>query len=274
MRMKIKGYLYAAWVVALVCVAVAWYSRSQRRTSPVPPIQETNAIPHRVAVSAARNEPDENDKAVVVERPPVVVDDSSVFQTDEYNAATSKLDDLLDDEDYDALLVETKKLVQHPVAAVRSRVVLALHWAGLKGLDTLTAMLGDPDPDVAKEAFEYWKAAVSEITSDDAKAALLEAAYKVTGDHTDASMLEDILHEFVMFDNERVAAAYLIEMSKQVKNPEHEKMFIEAMDGFSQPDDDSTSLSKAVSNLNKWDREKAAEEAEEAKIEAEIQRGE
>ena len=172
---------------------------------------------------------------------------------------TEELDSLLDDENYDALLAEAKKLIKNPNAEVRSRVAFALHWAGLKGLGDLTSMLADPDPEVAQEAYDYWKTALADIEHSSDKAAMLDAAYAVTGDFTDNKLLDDILSEFTFVD-EGDASAHLVEMARQSKNPEHVKMMIEAMDEISQPEKASENLDHAISELRRRERERAEEE--------------
>ena len=177
-------------------------------------------------------------------------------------AETLELDRLLDDEAYDKLLIEAKKLMKHPDPEVRSRVAFALHWAGLQGLSELTAMLADPDPEVAQEALDYWKTALADIESPADKAAMLDAAYTVTGDHTDVQVLEDLLSEFTFVDDELIAAAHLAEMAGQSKNPAHAEAFIEALDGISQPDETSRTVQEAISNLKKWERQERRDRAE------------
>lgn len=177
-------------------------------------------------------------------------------------AVTLELDKLLDDEAYDKLVIEAKKLIKHPNPEVRSRVAFALHWAGLQGLAELTSMLGDPDPEVAQEALDYWKTALSDIENPADKAAMLDAAYTVTGDHTDGQVLEDLLSEFTFVDDELIAAAHLAEMAGQSKNPAHAEAFIEALDGISQPDETSKTVQEAIANVKKWERQERRERAE------------
>jgi hypothetical protein len=267
--MNLKEYVCVALAMGLSGAAGVYYGRQQRQ-----PVEQPEPAPaqpeHRVAaddghqssVKAAGDAAPAAPEASHGLRKSARATGANVFDENEVDAATAKLDDLLDDEDYDALLAEAKNLLQHPNSEVRSRVAFALQWAGLKGLDTLTAMLADPDPDIVREAFDYWKTAVTDISSDDAKAALLDAAYTTTGDSTDKSVLEDIVHEISLLENEFLAVEHLIQMANESKNKEHVSMFIEALDGFSQPENDSVSLKEAVDNVNFWKREKEAEEAQ------------
>lgn len=177
-------------------------------------------------------------------------------------AETLELDRLLDDEAYDKLLVEAKKLMKHPNPEVRSRVAFALHWAGLQGLAELTSMLGDADPEVAQEVLDYWKTALADIEGPADKAAMLDAAYTVTGDRTDGQVLEDLLSEFTFVDDELIAAAHLAEMAGQSKNPAHAESFIDALDGISQPDEASRTVQEAIANVKKWERQERRDRAE------------
>jgi len=184
----------------------------------------------------------------------------------------AEIDDLLDDDDYDTLLEHAAVLVKHPNPEVRSKVAFGLHWAGLRGLADLTTMLGDPDPEVAQEALDYWKTALSDIESSHDKAALLDAAYTVSGDFTSDALVEDLLSEMMFVDDELVVAAHLIEMAKQSKNPSHHEKFIETMDSISMPDEESANIQQAIKNLRDWERQEKRERAEEAAAEKEMER--
>ncbi len=187
-------------------------------------------------------------------------------------ALLAEVDDLLDDDDYDTLLEHAAVLIKHPNPEVRSKLALGLHWAGLRGLPDLTTMLGDPDPEVAQEALDYWKTALADIESSQDKAALLDAAYTVTGDFTPDALVEDLLSEMMFIDDELVVAAHLIEMAKQSKNPSHHEKFIETMDSISMPDEDSGNIQQAIKNLRDWERQEKRERAEEAAAEKEMER--
>lgn len=262
--MRSKCYLYVAMAVLLVVVAgILFYRYRSRQDSPAVPstqppvsVRDTpvkKAVPH----ADAQEQTNAAKKLTAAARRVRPLSGNADTPAD---APTARLDDLLDDDSYDELLVEARKLIKHPDPEVRSRVAFALNWTGLKGLGDLSVMLGDPDPDVAEEARDYWKMVLSEIESPTDKAAMLDAAYTVTGDTTGKEVMEDILHEFSMIEDERVAAAHLIAMSRQSQNPEHTKMFVEAMDGISMPEDESESVSQAISSLQKWEREKDKED--------------
>lgn len=183
----------------------------------------------------------------------------------------AEIDDLLDDDDYDTLLEHAATLVKHPNPEVRSKLALGLHWAGLRGLAGLTTMLGDPDPEVAQEALDYWKTALADIESSQDRAALLDAAYTVTGDSTSDVLVEDLLSEMMFIDDELVVAAHLIEMAKQSKNPSHHEKFIETMDSISMPDEDSENIQQAIRNLREWERQEKRERAKEEAAEKEVE---
>ncbi|HRR33379.1 MAG TPA: HEAT repeat domain-containing protein [Kiritimatiellia bacterium] len=191
------------------------------------------------------------------------------MESDRDSALLAELDELLDNDDYDKLLEHAAKLIKHPNPEVRSKLAFGLHWAGLRGLADLTTMLGDPDPDVAQEALDYWKTALSDIESPEDKAALLDAAYTVTGDFTDEELLDDLLSEMLFVDDELVAAAHLREMAKQSNNPAHQQKFIEAMDSISMPDDESANIQQAINSLDKWERQEKLDRAEQAAMEIE-----
>ena len=184
-------------------------------------------------------------------------------------ALLAKIDDLLDDDDYDKLLDQAAALIKHPNPEVRSKLAFGLHWAGLRGLADLTTMLGDPDPEVAQEALDYWKTALADVESSADKAALLDAAYTVTGDFTEDALVDDLLSEMLFVEDELAAAAHLMEMARQSKNPEHQEKFIETMDSISMPDEESANIQQAIDNLRKWERQEKQERAEQAVAEIE-----
>lgn len=192
-------------------------------------------------------------------------------EPDRDGALLAKIDDLLDDDDYDKLLDQAAALIKHPNPEVRSKLAFGLHWAGLRGLADLTTMLGDPDPEVAQEALDYWKTALADIESSDDKAAMLDAAYTVTGDFTEDGLVDDLLSEMLFVEDELAAAAHLMEMARQSKNPAHQEKFIETMDSISMPDEESANIQQAINNLNKWASQEKRERAEE--VAAEIEAG-
>ena len=187
-------------------------------------------------------------------------------------ALLAEIDELLDDDDYDTLLAQAAALIKHPNPEVRSKLAFGLHWAGLRGLADLTTMLGDPDPEVAQEALDYWKTALADIESSDDKAALLDAAYTVTGDFTEDGLVDDLLSEMLFVEDELAAAAHLMEMARQSKNPAHQEKFIETMDSISMPDEESANIQQAIKNLRDWERQEKRERAEEAAAEKEMER--
>jgi hypothetical protein len=105
-------------------------------------------------------------------------------------AVTLELDKLLDDEAYDKLVIEAKKLIKHPNPEVRSRVAFALHWAGLQGWRNGASMLGDPDPSVAQRLWII-ETALSVIEIRRTKPRCGSGLY-VTGVNTEGQVLEDL----------------------------------------------------------------------------------
>lgn len=177
-------------------------------------------------------------------------------------AVTAKLDDLLDDEDYDAVLREAVRLKTHPDGEVRSRVLLALHWTGLKGLGDLTGMLKDPDPDVAKEAMDYWKMALSEVENSADKAELLTKAAEVLGGDMPDETFNDLLPEINTLE-EADAVPTLVSLLKQTEDADQITELIGTLDTFINSDTPMETKKDAEQAAKTWAQNQAAGESDE-----------
>lgn len=160
---------------------------------------------------------------------------------DEATKATRELDSLLDDDKNDDALKEAMRLRTHPDADVRSKVAFALKWLGLEGLEGLTSMLNDPDPDVAEEVNGFWKDALNEIENDFDKTSLLVSAAQVYGKDVPVDVLEDIVTELQMLDDLN-AISGLTALFKGVSDPEREAVIGGAINAMA--DEDKPDLSK------------------------------
>lgn len=186
---------------------------------------------------------------------------------------TKVLDDLLDDDNFDAVLREAVRLKTHADAEVRSRVAFALQWTGVKGLGELTSMLGDPDPDVASEALDYWKSSLAEVDSSPDKAALLSAAAQALGPEMDSDMFGDLLTEFSMLD-EYDAVPSLVDLLKQTEEPERVQEIIDTIDPIINSDTPMETKQDVEQAVSQWAKEQtAAENSEEAPAEGTLRRG-
>ena len=158
--------------------------------------------------------------------------------TSEEDKITRLLGSLLDDDKEDAALAEALRLRNNPNADVRSKAASAFHWLGVKGLEGLTSMLNDPDPEIAEEAYEYWRDVIGELESDYDKASLLVAATQTYGDGISKDVLEALVTDAQMLDDMEAIMA-LREMIKEVDDPAKVAIVGEAIDDMadeSQPD--------------------------------------
>lgn len=167
---------------------------------------------------------------------------------------TKTLDGYLDDDDYDKVVAEAKRLKKNEDSEVRSRVAFALHWAGLKGLAELTSMLNDPDPGVAREVLDYWKMSLNEIENSSDKAALLASAVAAYGDGIDKESLGSILSEFSMVD-EADALPQLASILKLSNNSENTRIIIETIKEISQDDQKAENKDDAFKIIGKRQQE-------------------
>jgi len=185
---------------------------------------------------------------------------------------TKVLDDLLDDDNFEAVLREAVRLKTHADAEVRSRVAFALHWTGVKGLGELTSMLGDPDPDVAREALDYWKSSLAEVDSSPDKAALLSAAAQALGPGMDSETFGDLLTEFSMLD-EYDAVPSLVDLLKQTEEPERVQEIIDTIDPIINSDAPMETKKDVESAVSQWAKEQTAAENSEEPVEGAVRRG-
>jgi hypothetical protein len=103
------------------------------------------------------------------------------------------MEERLDTGDEQGALELARQLLKAGSSEVRSDVVAALGWIGVKALPELSSMLGDADGDVSEEALQQWMMAVDEIEDDAAKAQMLTLAMGFTRDE---DMLQSIAMEF------------------------------------------------------------------------------
>ena len=122
---------------------------------------------------------------------------NGVPQTAE-QAMVVKMHDFLDAGDEASALQLARTLKAADDATVRASVVEVLGWIGVKALPTLSELMADPDPDVAKAAIEQWKRAVDEIADEAMKADMLVAGMSVI---TDQEELESCVMEFDQLPN-------------------------------------------------------------------------
>jgi hypothetical protein len=160
---------------------------------------------------------------------------------DEATKATATLDSLLDEGENADALKEAMRLKTHPNPDVRIKAAFALKWLGLEGLEGLTTMLVDPDPDVAEEANNYWKDMLNEIDSDYDKASLLVSAAQIYGKDVPIDILEDIVTELQMLNDQNTIAG-LVELLKGVSDPERVQLIGDAINAMA--DEDSPDLAK------------------------------
>lgn len=150
------------------------------------------------------------------------------FLDKDTDAAIATLDDFLDDENVAGILRESQRLIKHANPDVRQRVAFALSWIGMPGLPGLTAMLTDPDPEVAANALDYWTVALAEIENEVDKASLLGAAAEAFGENISNDILFDLVMECSMLDSD-VALPQLAKMLQTVTKPEQKQEIIEAI---------------------------------------------
>ena len=183
----------------------------------------------------------------------------------DFSKEVRALNDALDDDNIELALKEARRLMKHPDADVRSQVAFALSWIGVKGLSELTAMLTDPDPEVASAAFDYWKGGLDEINSDLDKAAMIGSAAQLFGETMSDDVLFDLVMECNMLDDE-VALPQLATILQTVTKPEHKEQVIEAIqqtmsETDTPADDEAGLLAQIPLELQAREKIKAEEKA-------------
>jgi len=93
---------------------------------------------------------------------------------------------LVDEEKFSEALNIAKGLVKSPNAEIRTEVVDALGWIGIKALPELSVMLSDSDSDIADSAYNFWEEIVKEISDDVSKADIVVAGVNMLSDQGNA----------------------------------------------------------------------------------------
>ena len=110
-------------------------------------------------------------------------------------AEAEKMEERLEEDDFAAALAIGRKLMRSKDPAVRSQVVTAFGWIGIKALPELSTMLADESKEIAAEAFQKWKESVDEVADEAMKSQLLVVGMQALSG-------EDELESCVMeFDN-------------------------------------------------------------------------
>lgn len=176
---------------------------------------------------------------------------------------TRTLNDLLDDDNTEGILQEARRLSKHPDPDVRGEVAFAFSWVGVQALSDLTAMLGDPDPDVESDVRTFWTDLLSEVDNEMDKAAMLEAAADVFGDTISLDFLDDLVMELSMLEEE-VALPRLMETLKRLEDKDRVALVIEAIEDITMPDDPATTKEEVLRQAAHYQTELEAELAAEA----------
>ena len=110
-------------------------------------------------------------------------------------AEAEKMEERLEEDDFAAALAIGRKLMRSKDPAVRSQVVTAFGWIGIKALPELSTMLADESKEIAADAFQQWKEAVDDVSDEAMKSQLLVVGMQALSG-------EDELESCVMeFDN-------------------------------------------------------------------------
>lgn len=103
------------------------------------------------------------------------------------------LDRILDLGDRDAALSLARRMRLSDDRAERAAALDAFGWFGSRGAADVTSMLADPDPELAAEAFETWKASLAEIDDDSMRCELIvDAAKLVENDPEMGSLMMEL----------------------------------------------------------------------------------
>jgi len=106
-----------------------------------------------------------------------------------------KMQDALDEDDLEGVVAAAGVLMKSESADARRDTVWALGWFGAKALPQLAQMLGDAEEDIAKTAAFHFENGVREVTDDDLKAGLLEAAFLTVKDSDDLASLAMLFND-------------------------------------------------------------------------------
>ena len=119
-----------------------------------------------------------------------------------------EMNERLDNKDEKATIELARKIIKSDDAEVRSSVVSALGWIGVRALPELSQMLGDKDEGVARMALEQWQNAVEEVQDEDMRGKMLAAGMQAL---TDPEELETTVMDFNELPD-AIAVRYLTEV--------------------------------------------------------------
>ena len=257
--MRRSLYVYAGAAILAAIVAIVMFHnrarrppqfngddpdglRTQETAAPVPPeiapgtntpVVAANPTNSTAAVSRAELE-EEREKARRLE---------AILET--WQAA-------MDENDNEAIRVESIKLMRHLDPEVRASAVEGFAWIGPKGLVPLTEMLRDRAPEVAKEAAEAWLSEMRDLEDGATKAELLGLAAAVV-DSLDEETLLEILDMFSAMP-EILAARQVYEMLLSSKNPDYIREMLDTLNFIMQPEVDFGEVltEAAKQTMEKW----------------------
>ena len=277
------------WVpfVALVVVLLGtwiFYSRHKATVSP-PPVQGTErqvkkpqsqnasstAKPSQGGKSPAATVQDGEEKEKNGAQ--LAADAAEEAEDRRVEELVKPLDDALDNDDKEAILKVAARLKNDRSPEVRKQVAFALDWAGLPGLELLTSMLGDPDPDVQSEVLDYWKGGLSEISDQTAKSAMLIEAVKMQGEGLSLDSFEEMVDTACFeLDDDRYVVATLVEMARNTADDASDRLKILAENLNTYLEDEVKENADRNTLINAGEKRYAELEAEAKEEAAEEQR--
>lgn len=100
-----------------------------------------------------------------------------------------KLQDALDNEDFEATLVAAQTAYRSANPELRQRAVEALGWYGEKSLGVLAPMMADTDPDVARSAMDAWENALQDVEKPATRQSIAQLALQTLDDEQALTMI-------------------------------------------------------------------------------------
>ena len=158
--------------------------------------------------------------------------------------------DAMDDNEDNAILRESLKLINHADPEARAKAVEGLRWLGPKGMVGLANMMYDHDPDIAKDAAEGWIDEMRDMDDDDMKAALLDLATQNV-DALDEDTFTDLMFLFLDLP-EHLAATKLLAILKSSNNPDYIEEILQTLHSVVLPDEHFETKAKTIPFIEAW----------------------
>lgn len=274
--MNRQNILVGIVVVGVVALGGAYWLKN-RKPAPVPVPAERTASGNAAAKKTGSKKP----KAVVDNRKAAVKKNIAEKRAaearpalpDALQAEADRLQDALDGDNATGIVKSARILLASGNAEARRDAAEALGSAGWDGFAELSALLLDPDKEVAQAARDSWQLQITNMDDEATKKKMFESTAELIV-NKDPEYFEEVISDasVEMTDNE--ALTLLLRLYPQAEgNAESQKVIIEKIDEVVMPESDSQSIEDAEKAVQAWRTENAEDIAEEEKAAAETAGG-